>query len=310
MNNSSRKLKQLVILSGKGGTGKTSLCAAVAHLTSVEATALPAVFADADVDAANLRMMLHAASEESGEFRGSSLAEIDPAACSACGACESVCRYDAVIPGCKPGEAYWIDPMACDGCAACLHACPEHAIQMVQQQDGVWFRSSTPYGVLFHAELFAGKENSGKLVTLVKQLARLHAEQHGDAAMIVDGPPGIGCPVISACSGADLALVVTEPGLAGLHDLKRVLQVLAHFKLSALLCINKADIYPEGARLIRIFAHENALDICGEIPFDDSVIQAVLRGEPVTQVFPDSPAAAAIRDIWRETARRLFLPEG
>jgi MinD superfamily P-loop ATPase len=307
--NSSQKLKQLVILSGKGGTGKTSLCAAIAHLTSVEATALPAVFADADVDAANFHMMLQASPDESGEFRGSSLAEIDAAACSACGACERVCRYDAVIPGNKPGQAYKIDPMACDGCAACVYACPEEAIRMVQQQDGQWFRSSTPYGVLFHAELLAGKENSGKLVTLVKQLTRLHAEEHGVAAMIVDGPPGIGCPVISACSGADLALVVTEPGLAGLHDMQRVLQVLEHFKVPALLCINKADIFPEGARRIRQFAVENALDICGEIPFDDSVIQAVLSGEPVTQVFPDSPAAAAIRGIWQETARRLFPPE-
>jgi MinD superfamily P-loop ATPase len=217
-----------------------------------------------------------------------------------------VCRYDAVLPDPNHPLLYWVDPVACDGCAACVYACPEGAIRMVQQQEGNWFHSTTPFGALFHAELYPGRENSGKLVTLVKQQARLWAEDMQAQLLLVDGPPGIGCPVISACAGADLGLIVTEPGLSGLHDLKRILGTLQHFRVPTVICINKADIYPEGTKQIRQFAAEQGIEILGEIPFDEHVPQAMLKGVPISEIFPDSPASRTIRTTWAETLRRLF----
>jgi MinD superfamily P-loop ATPase len=177
---------------------------------------------------------------------------------------------------------------------------------MVPQQEGHWFHSTTPFGEFFHAELFPGKENSGKMVTLVKQQARLRAEEAHFPLVIIDGPPGIGCPVISACAGADLGLIVAEPGLAGLHDLKRVLGILQHFRIPTVLCINKADIYSQGTRQIWEFASEQGIEVLGDIPFDEHVPQAMLRGAPITEVFPTSPATVSIREIWEKTLQHLF----
>ena len=187
------------------------------------------------------------------------MAEIDAENCLGCGSCVAVCRYDAVIPDEQNKEIFAIDPIACDGCAACVYACQQNAISMIPQQEGHWFRSNSPYGTLFHAELFPGKENSGKLVTLIKQQAKLWAEDNLSKIVIVDGPPGIGCPVISACAGADLGFIVTEPSLSGLHDLKRVLETLNHFRVPTVICINKADLYLEGTRQIKEFAALKAL---------------------------------------------------
>jgi MinD superfamily P-loop ATPase len=206
-------MKQLVILSGKGGTGKTSVAAALAHLASEE---MPIVLADADVDAANLGLVLEPTKLEEHVFMGGQVAVIDPDLCQLCGRCYEVCRFDAVmydasIPG---GETYRVDPLACEGCAACVTQCPEGAIHSEEQQAGFWFRSDTRFGPLFHAHLFAGQENSGKLVTMVKQQGRLLAQDEGRDLLIVDGPPGIGCPVISANAGADRAHAVrrSRPG--------------------------------------------------------------------------------------------------
>ncbi|MHC1739867.1 MAG: ATP-binding protein [Anaerolineaceae bacterium] len=306
MLNTSNRTKQLIILSGKGGTGKTSLCAAFAHLSSNSDRHVDTVLVDADVDAANLSLVLQPAQTSPNEFWGGSLAEIDNSLCTGCGSCVSVCRYDAILPDPDHIPAYWVDPMACDGCAACVYACPQNAIRMVPQQEGHWFQSNTPYGTLFHAELFPGKENSGKLVTLIKQKGRLWAEDSHSPLVIIDGPPGIGCPVISACAGADLGLIVTEPSLAGLHDLKRVLSTLQHFRVPSVICINKADIYPQGARQIVEYATEQGIEILDEIPFDEQVPHAMLQGSPITQVFPDSPAAQSILKIWQSILPRLI----
>ncbi len=303
-------MKQLVILSGKGGTGKTSLSAAFAHLTGSRDAGIGAVFVDADVDAANLGLVLQPDTVERHEFWGGSQVQVQAELCGGCGTCQSVCRFDAILSALEPYWDYRVDPLACEGCAACLYACPNGAIQMVPQQEGYWFYSQTPYGTLFHAELFAGKENSGKLVTLVKQQARLWAEDEGLPLVIVDGPPGIGCPVISACSGADLGLIVTEPGLAGLHDLKRALYTLQHFRIPAQICINKADLYPEGTRQIWDFAAQEGIEVLGEIPFDERIPHAMLKGAPVTEAFPNSLAAGAIRQIWGRALAGLFPKKG
>ncbi len=303
-------MKQLVILSGKGGTGKTSISAAFAHLQSVAENRPNAVLVDADVDAANLSLVLQPVRSERSEFWGASLAEIDPALCIGCEACKAVCRYDAVLPDPQDAGKCWIDPVACDGCAACIYACPEGAIKLIVQQEGHWFRSDTPFGTLFHAELFPGRENSGKLVTLVKQHARLLAEDTATPLVIVDGPPGIGCPVISACAGANLGLIVTEPSLAGLHDLKRIQATLQHFHVPQVICINKADIYPEGARQIKEFAGLQGVQILGEIPFDETIPQSMLMGSPVTETYPQSKASKSIVEIWERTIESFTTLDG
>lgn len=303
-------MKQLVVLSGKGGTGKTSLSASLAHLSSMDGHSLRPVFVDADVDAANLSLVLQPKSSRASEFWGGSIANINPESCSNCGACVSVCRYDAIFPESTGKPSHWVDPIACDGCAACVYACPEDSISMVQQQEGNWYQSESIYGMLFHAELFPGKENSGKLVTLVKQQARLFAGKNESGLVIIDGPPGIGCPVISACAGADLGLVVTEPGLAGIADLKRILGTLQHFRIPTIICINKADISPAGAQAIHDYAISEGMVVIGEIPYDEGIPRAMINGKPITVDSPDSPAAAAIQVVWQQVMQRLDLEKG
>lgn len=309
MNAQNNRAKQLIILSGKGGTGKTSICAAFAQINALHANSHLMVFVDADVDAANLSLVLQPDNLNPNEFWGGSLAEIDPEKCINCGACSPVCRYDAIFPDPKNDQVQWIDPIACDGCAACVYACPEGAISMIRQQEGNWFQSNTSCGMLFHAELFPGRENSGKLVTLIKQQARLYAEDIQSQCVVIDGPPGIGCPVISACAGTDLGLIVTEPSLMGLHDLKRVLGTLRHFHIPAVICINKADIYLEGTRAIREFAAAEDIELVGEIPYDESIPKSMIEGKPVTSLFPDSSAAQAIQAVWNKTIGFLKLQE-
>ena len=299
--------KQLVILSGKGGTGKTSVTAAFAHLAALEDSPVRVVLADADVDAANLELVLSPKIIERNDFWGGKVAVIDTDLCQGCGTCEQVCRFDAIIPHPLPlsqwergvlGEGYWIDPIACDGCAACVYQCPEKAISMQAQIAGEWFRSESPYGPLFHAALIPAQENSGKLVTLVKQNARLLALDEGLDLVLVDGPPGIGCPVISAASGADLALIVAEPTAAGVHDMKRVLQTTYHFGVRSLVCINKADLYPQGLHEIEAFCREQDTPVVGRIPVALPVTQAMVPGQTITSFDPQAPASKALKQIW------------
>ncbi|MBN2388626.1 MAG: ATP-binding protein [Anaerolineales bacterium] len=300
-------MKQLVILSGKGGTGKTSLAAAFAHLAHAGPVPLPVVLADADVDAANLELVLQPRRLETHDFTGGAMAAIDPERCQGCGTCERVCRFEAVLVA-GDGFLRQIDPIACEGCAACVYQCPEEAIRMEPQVVGEWSRSESRYGPLFHAELRPAQENSGKLVTLVKQQARLLAMDEDLPALIVDGPPGIGCPVISAAAGADLALVVTEPTAAGLHDMQRAVEMAAHFRLPVQVVVNKADLYPEGSAAIEAACAERGLALIGQIPFDPAVGAAMMQGQPVTAYRPDSPASRAIAEIWQRL--RPALMEG
>jgi MinD superfamily P-loop ATPase len=317
-------MKQLVILSGKGGTGKTSVTAVFAHLLS-QHNAIRAVLADADVDASNLELVLSPKILNRESFKGGLFAQIDGSLCTNCGLCAEVCRFDAIGDASQPHfrrlaarhiaqsdtpdapipNLPIVDPIACDGCAACVYQCPEGAITMHDQVVGEWYRSDSRYGPLFHAHLRPAQENSGKLVTLVKQQARLLALDEDYDLTLVDGPPGIGCPVISAASGADVALIVAEPTAAGVHDLARVLQTTVHFGVKALVCINKADIYPAGAAQIEAFCQEQDVGVVGRIPFDTAVTQAMVQGQPVTQYAPDSPASQALRGVWARVAAAL-----
>jgi MinD superfamily P-loop ATPase len=296
-------MKQLVILSGKGGTGKTTLSAAMAHLFSVSEN--PAVIVDADVDAANLHLVLPPKVSQAHEFMGGKIARIDLEKCKGCGLCFQACRFEAVIPCSANHALFSIDPIACEGCAACAYACPQHAIQMVQQREGAWFHSDTAYGTLYHAELLPGRENSGKLVTLIKQQARLFAADNDSQYIIVDGPPGIGCPVISACAGADLALIITEPSLAGIHDLGRILKTVRHFKIPAVVGINKSDIFPAGAQAIKTHCQSEQIAVVGEIDFDDAIPKAMLAGQPVSEFAPNSQAAHSMEIIWKNVTKIL-----
>lgn len=302
-------MKQLVILSGKGGTGKTTVAAALAHLASEE---MPIVLADADVDAANLELVLDPTKLEEHDFIGGQVAVIDPGLCTACGICAEVCRFEAVVPpplspanggeggGWGEGEgAYTIDDIACEGCASCFYQCPVEAIHMEEQTAGRWFRSDTRFGPLFHAHLFAAQENSGKLVTLVKQQGRLQALDEGRQLLIVDGPPGIGCPVISASAGADLALLVVEPTVSGAHDLERILATTDHFGVPALVCINKVDVNPGRAAEVEAFCAERNIEVVGRIPFDTVVTEAMVQGQPVT-AYAEGLVAEALREVWEQ----------
>ncbi len=293
-------MKELVILSGKGGTGKTTVAASFAHLAESK------VMVDADVDAANLELVLSPQMKERHEFRGSKLAIIEPALCTACGRCAEVCRFQAVQ---EVDEEYLIDPIACEGCAVCYYECPSQAIRLEEPVSGHWFVSDTPYGPLVHAQLRPAQGISGKLVTLVKQKARQLAPAHGYDLIIVDGPPGIGCPVIATTAGADLALLVTEPTVAGVHDLARILSTTAHFGVPALLCINKYDLNPEVSQAIAEDCAARGLPLVGYIPFDKAVTEAMVQGRTVVS-YSQGPASQAIARLWMETKRFLDTEKG
>lgn len=308
-------MKQLVILSGKGGTGKTTVAAALAHLASLE---LSVVLADADVDAANLELVLDPVKREVHDFVGGRVAVIDAELCTGCGLCIQVCRFEAIAEAEREKDAEGISPhlsvcpaprldvdaLACEGCASCYYQCPEKAIRMEEQVAGRWFRSDTRFGPLFHAQLFAGQENSGKLVTLVKQQARLLAMDTGAELLLVDGPPGIGCPVISASAGADLALLVAEPTVSGVHDLERILATTDHFGVSALAVVNKADVNPARAEEIAAFVRQRGVEMAGCIPYDTVVTEAMVQGLPVTE-YADGPVSEALREVWQRIRGQL-----
>jgi MinD superfamily P-loop ATPase len=283
-------VKQIVVLSGKGGTGKTSVMAALADLASRDAQI---VLGDADVDAANLALVLAPEEKERHDFVSGKVAVIDGELCTACGRCAEICRFDAV----SDQDDYRVDPVACEGCAACFYQCPVEAIAMQDCTAGIWSRAETAYGVLFHAHLYAGQENSGKLVTRVKQEAALWANDHDAAYVILDGPPGIGCPVIAACAGADLALLVVEPTVSGVHDLERVLATVQHFGVAPAVVVNKCDINPQRTEAVATFCRENDIPMVGRIPFDTVVTEAMVQGRPVTAV-GDSEVARELARVW------------
>jgi len=301
-------MKQLVVLSGKGGTGKTTVAAALAPLASREVSV---VLADADVDASNLELLLAPTAREEHPFMAGEVGVIDPEQCEGCGICMDACRFDAIEcpANAGPSGTCRIDPIACEGCAACQYACPLGSIRMEPVQSGVWFRSDTRFGPLFHARLFAGRENSGKLVTVVKQKAGELAAASGATLVLVDGPPGIGCPVISAISGADLALIVAEPTISGEQDLERVLGVAKHFCVPSAVVINKADLNPARAGAIESFCEVREVAVLGRVPYDPVVTESIVQGLPLTE-FRDNALTETLVRIWHRLRDSLQPTQG
>jgi len=285
-------VKQLTILSGKGGTGKTTITACFAALSE------NAVFADCDVDASNLHLLLNPEVKETVEFKGLKQAVIDPEKCTRCGHCVELCRFDAI-------EEYRVNPIHCEGCKVCVVNCPAEAIDFVDRVCGHAYISETRYGPMSHARLTPGMENSGKLVTLVRQNAQRLAEENSCDLVLVDGPPGIGCPAIASLSNVEASLIVVEPTLSGIHDLKRALELLRHFEVEPLVCVNKHDLNTENTDEITGFCEENGIAMVGCVPFDPEVTKAMVQGEPVVEYRPESLASAAIRKAWAET--RTYL---
>jgi MinD superfamily P-loop ATPase len=284
-------MKELVILSGKGGTGKTSI------VGSFAAIARSKIMADCDVDAADLHLLLNPSIKEKNEFWSGQVAVIDKDTCIECGLCQDVCRFGAV-------RDYAIDPVSCEGCGFCSHVCPVEAITMKECKSGDWFISESKYGPLVHARLGIARENSGKLVALVRRQAKELADKNGLDYIISDGPPGIGCPVISSLSGVSLALIITEPTLSGMHDMERVLGVCKHFDVPAVVCINKYDLNDDNTAAIRDYCRQNGIDVAAMIPFDNAVTEAMVKGVSVVE-YTDSGVAKEIKKLWQYIDRKL-----
>ena len=277
-------MKEVVVLSGKGGTGKTSIVGSLAALVDGK------VLADCDVDAADLHLLLSPSERMRNEFWSGQVAHIDEDKCTECGLCQELCRFNAIKDFC-------VDAVSCEGCGFCSHVCPVEAITMSKRMAGYWFISDTKYGPLVHARLGIAQENSGKLVAVVRQQAKQIAEEQGLEYIISDGPPGIGCPVISSLSGAGLALLVTEPSLSGIHDLERVLDVCRHFGVPTMVCINKYDLNEENTRQIEDQCLSQGVEVAGRIPFDNVVTESIVQGVPVVE-YSNGDIAREIERMW------------
>ena len=283
-------LAEIAIVSGKGGTGKTSLAACFAQLEK-------AVVADCDVDAADMHLLLEPHILESETYIGGRVMSIDPRQCSVCGKCIDVCQWNAIS---KTNGVVSIDEDKCEGCGACVLVCLTKAIKTNPTRDGKWYWSSTRYGNMSHATLEPGKENSGKLVTLVRKNAMQKNDSPKNTAVVLDGSPGTGCPVIASVGGAKAAVIVTEPTVSGLHDLNRILELTEHFKIPAGIVINKADINPQVSEDIKKLVQKRNADILGELPYDTVFVKAQQEGKTVLEYQPDSELSKNVKDIWKK----------
>ena len=295
-------MKQLTVISGKGGTGKTVITASFASLAEKK------VMADCDVDAADLHLLLHPQIKETHEFKGGKKAILNEEVCTNCGKCKEVCRFDAISEDEKhnsdEGIRTTIDSISCEGCGVCALICPVEAIQMKESLSGEWYISDTKYGPMVHAKLGIAEENSGKLVTVVRQNARVVAEKNNSDLVIVDGPPGIGCPVIASITGVDLVMAVTEPTLSAISDLERVLNLVRHFKIEPVVLINKYDINLENTEKITKFCEREGIGILGKIPFDNIFTQAMVEGKTIIE-YTDSDLVERVKNIWEKLSVRI-----
>jgi MinD superfamily P-loop ATPase len=283
-------MKQIVIISGKGGTGKTVLTASFAALGENK------VLADCDVDAADLHLILHPEIKDRHEFRSGQTAAINGELCQQCGECIAVCRFGAI------NDEFYVDPVSCEGCAVCSHVCPEEAISMEENMSGEWYVSDTKYGPMVHAKLGIAEENSGKLVSLVRQNAKKIADEEKRDYVLIDGPPGIGCPVIASITDTDLAVIVTEPTLSGIHDMQRVVQVAKHFNIPVKVIINKYDINTDNSDAIKEMCTAQDIEIVAQIPFSEKASESIVSGTPLVE-YADNSITEGIKSAWKKIKR-------
>ncbi len=286
-------MKELVVISGKGGTGKTSIMAAFASLAENK------ILCDADVDAADLHLITAPRVIENHEFQGGNKAIILRDKCTECGLCRDLCRWEAI------SDDFTVDPIGCEGCGVCVYFCPEKAIDFPLNTCGEWFISGTRFGPMVHARLGIAEENSGKLVSLVRQEAKKLAEQKGLELILTDGPPGVGCPVIASIGGASAVLIVAEPTVSGRHDMQRAAELAAHFNVPAMICINKYDINLDITRDIGVFAEDKGMRYLGNIPFDPVFTKAMVQGKTLFEFDSDSKACNAVKGIWKAISETL-----
>ena len=282
-------MREIVVISGKGGTGKTSVCASLAHLAQNK------VVRDLAVDAPAMHTLLATQAHSREASVPGNEALIDRDACRRCGICFEHCRFDAVK---KDGDVYGIDPLRCEGCGVCVALCPAKAIAFPEKECGEWYVSDTRFGPFVHAQLYPGQENSGRLVTLLKQQARELAKRQGLDLVICDGSPGVGCPVISSLSGASLAV--------GRHDFARVAALCDHFRIPVAVLINKADLNHEEVQAITRLADDKGYTVVGALPFDPAVTGAMIRRKALTE--PDSPLASTLSAIWGRIRELAYAP--
>jgi len=286
-------MKELVVISGKGGTGKTSILAAFASLAKSK------VLCDADVDAADLHLIMNPQIRERHDFESGHRAIINQDKCTRCGLCRDLCRWNAI------SEDFVVDPIACEGCGVCHYFCPDEAIDFPLNTCGEWFISETRFGPMAHARLGIAEENSGKLVAFIRQEGNKLAGEKNLDLLLTDGPPGIGCPVIASLGGATAVLIVAEPTVSGRHDMERVAELAAFFKVPGMVCVNKFDLNPDQGRAIEDFALERQIRVMGRIPFDPVFTRAMVQGKTIFEYDVHSEAAGAVKKIWEELAQCL-----
>jgi MinD superfamily P-loop ATPase len=295
-------MKQVVVISGKGGTGKTVITGAFAALAKNK------VLADCDVDAADLHLLLQPDIKERHEFKSGQTALIDKKICQLCGQCIVACRFDAISGPVSEGNItskdFTVDHISCEGCAFCSYICPVGAIRMQENISGEWFISETRFGPMVHAKLGIAEENSGKLVSLVRKQAKELAEKNNCDWVIIDGAPGIGCPVIASLSGIDCALVVTESSLSGLHDALRIIDVTRHFKVPVKLVINKHDLNLAMSNQIEQYCQNHGIPLIGKIRFDKSVVEAMVEAKTIIE-YKDTPVADEVRLVWDRLQKEI-----
>jgi MinD superfamily P-loop ATPase len=283
-------MKEITVISGKGGTGKTSVTAALA------AAGKEMVLCDADVDAADLHLLLQPVTRESHVFEGSWIPRIDPGACSRCGICTEYCRFDAI--SLNDREQYEVDPFKCEGCRLCERICPDGAIASERSTNNSWFISDTRFGTMVHARMGPGEENSGKLVTEVRRTAREKASGQGARYLLTDGPPGTGCPAIASITGTDAVVVVIEPSVTSLHDARRVIELARGFNLPVFALINKWDINEKMALEIEAYLSEESIPLLGKIPFDKAFVEAMIEGLTLPEFAPSSRTTGILHSVW------------
>lgn len=285
-------MKEITIISGKGGTGKTSITAALATAGQ------EMVLCDCDVDAADLHLILKPEIKESHIFEGAWLAQINPNKCNDCGICTQYCKFDAITL--DEGNRHKIDPYQCEGCRLCERVCPSKAISSSRSKNSNWMISETRAGIMLHAHMGPGEENSGKLVSLLRKKSRELAASGNYQYILSDGPPGTGCATIASITGSDAILIVIEPSLTSLHDAERVIQLAQSFDIPIYALINKASINPEMARKISSFLSDNATNYLGNLPFDTRVVEAMVTGKSINEYAPNSEFSMHISTIWNQ----------